>query len=124
VARNTTFHPFSEVFEQRGTYSGRAQKIDNLRAAVTRADWYDPELNPKLSAFAEHYQTVVLPTKSYMPRHKGKIESGINYVQDNALKGRVFGSLAEENQFLQEWESRVADTRIHGTTRQQVAEVF
>jgi len=98
--------------------------IDNLRAAVTRADWYDPELNPKLIAFAEHYQTVILPTKSYTPRHKGKIEAGINYVQDNALKGRVFGSLAEENQFLQEWESRVADTRIHGTTRLQVAEVF
>ena len=36
----------------------------------------------------------------------------------------MFGSLAEQNQFLQEWESRVADTRIHGTTRQQVAEVF
>jgi transposase len=98
--------------------------IDNLRAAVTRADWYDPELNPKLIAFAAHYQTVILPTKSYTPRHKGKIESGINYVQDNALKGRAFGSLAAENQFLQEWESRVADTRIHGTTRQQVAEVF
>jgi len=65
-----------------------------------------------------------LPTKSYTPRHKGKIESGINYVQDNALKGREFADLAAENQFLQEWESRVADTRIHGTTRLQVAEVF
>ena len=52
----------------------------------------------------------------------GKIESGINYVQDNALKGRGFASLAEENQFLQEWENRVADTRIHGTTRQQVGQ--
>ena len=98
--------------------------LDNLRAAVTRADWYDPELNPKLIAFGEHYQTVFLPTKPYTPRHKGKIESGINYVQTNALKGRVFDSLAAENQFLQEWESRVADTRIHGTTRQQVGEVF
>lgn len=98
--------------------------IDNLRAAVTQADWFDPELNPKLSAFAEHYQTVILPTKPYTPRHKGKIESGINYVQSNALKGRVFASLAAENEFLLEWESRVADTRIHGTTRQQVAQVF
>ena len=96
--------------------------IDNLRAAVTQADWRDPELNPKLAAFAEHYQTVILPTKPYTPRHKGKIEAGIKYVQDNALKGRVFGSLAAENQFLLEWESRVADTCIHGTTRQQVAE--
>jgi len=98
--------------------------IDNLRAAVTQADWYDPELNPKLAAFAEHYQTVILPTKPYTPRHKGKIEAGIKYVQDNALKGRVFGSLAAENQFLLECESRVADARIHGTTCQQVAEVF
>jgi len=98
--------------------------IDNLRAAVTRADWFDPELNPKLLAFAEHYQTVILPTKPYTPRHKGKIESGINYVQSNALKGRTFPSLTAENEFLWDWESRVADTRIHGTTRQQVAHVF
>jgi transposase len=98
--------------------------IDNLRAAVTRADWFDPELNPKLVSFAEHYQTVILPAKPYTPRHKGKIEAGIKYVQNNALQGRVFQSLAEENRFLLEWESGVADTRIHGTIRQQVAHVF
>ncbi len=98
--------------------------IDNLRAAVTQADWFDPQLNPKVVSFAEHYQTVILPTKPYTPRHKGKIEAGIKYVQNNALRGRVFASLAEENAFLLEWESRVADTRIHGTTRQQVAQVF
>jgi len=98
--------------------------IDNLRAAVTKADWFDPDLNPKIVSFAEHYQTVILPTKPRTPRHKGKIEAGIKYVQNNALKGRVFQSLTQENQFLLEWESRVADTRIHGTTRQQVAAVF
>ena len=98
--------------------------IDNLRAAVTKADWYDPELNPKIKSFAEHYGTVILPTKPYTPRHKGKIERGIDYVQENALKGRTFKSLAEENQFLLEWETRVADTRIHGTTKKQVRRVF
>lgn len=98
--------------------------IDNLRAAVVRADWFDPQLNPKLTAFAEHYGTVVLPTKPYTPRHKGKIEAGIKYVQNNALKGRTFPSLAEQNRMLLEWEGSVADTRIHGTTRQQVAHVF
>jgi transposase len=98
--------------------------IDNLRAAVTRADWFDPQLNPKLVSFAEHYHTVILPTKPYTPRHKGKIEAGIKYVQNNALPGRRFESLAAENQYLWDWESRVADTRIHGTTRQQVAHVF
>jgi transposase len=51
--------------------------LDNLKAGVIRADWYDPDLNPKLEEFARHYGTVLLPTKPAMPRHKGKVESGV-----------------------------------------------
>lgn len=98
--------------------------IDNLKAAVTQADWYDPELNPKLQSFCEHYGTVLLPTKPYTPRHKGKIERGIGYVKENALRGKTFRSLAEQNAYLLWWESHIADTRIHGTTRRQVIKVF
>ena len=98
--------------------------IDNLRAAVTRSDWYDPELNAKVEEFCRHYGTVILPTRPAMPHHKGKVEAGVKYAQDNALKGRTFNTLAEHNLFLPEWESNVADTRIHGTTRQQVGKVF
>jgi len=98
--------------------------IDNLKAAVTKADWFDPELNPRIIEFARHYGFVFLPTKPYMPRHKGKIESGIKYVKNNALKARQFTSLAEHNRFLAHWERQVADTRIHGTTRQQVGKRF
>lgn len=102
----------------------RTLVIDNLRAAVTRADWFDPELCPKVRSFAAHYGIAILPTKPYTPRHKGKIERGIGYVKSNALKGRTFASVAEQNAYLQTWESSVADTRIHGTTRRQVREVF
>ncbi len=98
--------------------------IDNLKAAVARADWYDPEIHPKLQSFAQHYGTVILPAKPYTPRHKGKVESGVKYVKRNALKGRVFAGLAEENQFLMNWEAQVADQRIHGTTKQQVEKLF
>jgi transposase len=98
--------------------------IDNLKAAVSKADWFDPELNPKLLAFCEHYGTVVLPTKVRTPRHKGKVERGVGYAQDNALKGRTFESLAAQNRHLLDWETSVADTRIHGTTRKQVGKVF
>ena len=98
--------------------------IDNLKAAVSRADWYDPEIHPKLQSFARHHGTVILPTKPYTPRHKGKVESGVKYVKRNALKGRVFTSLAEENEFLLNWETQVADRRIHGTTKQQVEKLF
>jgi transposase len=98
--------------------------IDNLRAAVKHPDWFDPELNPRVDAFCQHYGIVILPSKPYTPRHKGKVERGIGYVKDNGLKGREFASLAEQNQHLREWEKGVADTRIHGTTRQHVGKVF
>jgi transposase len=98
--------------------------IDNLKAGVIQADWFDPELNPKLEEFTRHYGTVILPTKPAMPRHKGKIEAGVKYAQNNAVKGRRFESLAAQNLFLAEWERTVADTRIHGTTRQQVGKLF
>lgn len=98
--------------------------IDNLRAAVAHADWYEPEITPKMAAFCRHYGTVVLPTRPYHPEHKGKVERGVGYVKGNALKARVFASLAEENAYLRGWEEHVADQRIHGTTRQHVARCF
>jgi transposase len=98
--------------------------LDNLRAAVTKADWFDPELNPRMRAFAQHYGLALWPTRPYLPRHKGKVERGVDYVQENGLKGRTFSSLEDQNRFLLHWEQTVADTRLHGTTRQQVAKVF
>lgn len=98
--------------------------IDNLKAGVLKADWHDPELNPKIETFARHYGTVVMPTKAYTPRHKGKVERGVGYVQENALKGRRFPSLEAQNLHLKEWEAGVADLRIHGTTRTQVRKLF
>jgi hypothetical protein len=95
-----------------------------LKAAVLRADWFDPDLNPKLQEFCRHYGTILAPTKPAVPRHKGKVEAGIDYVQENALRGRQFNSLGEQNQFLAHWERSVADTRIHGTVRQQVLKLF
>ena len=43
------------------------------------------------------------------PDSKGKIEAGVKYGQNNALKGRVFTSLAEQNLFLSDWERTVAE---------------
>lgn len=102
----------------------RTTVIDNLKAGVIEADWFDPSLNPKLAEFARHYGTVILPTQPARPEHKGKVEAGVKYAQDNALRGRKFSSLAEQNLFLTEWERRIADTRIHGTVRQQVSALF
>jgi transposase len=126
VPRQTT-ERFIRCLENAFVFFGgvpRTLVVDNLKAAVIKADWYDPDLNPKIEEFARHYGTVVLPTRPRTPRHKGKIERGVGYAQCNALRGRTFKSLAEQNQFLAEWESSIADTRIHGTTRKQVGKLF
>ena len=119
---------FSGALENAFRYFGgvpRTLVIDNLKAVVKKGDWYDPEVHPKLQSFARHYGTVFLPTKPYTPEHKGKVESGVKYVKNNALKGRTFASLEEENAFLRDWEANVADTRIHGTTtKRQVKKQF
>ena len=98
--------------------------VDNLKAAVKKADWFDPDINPKLRSFAEHYGTVIMPTRPYTPQHKGKIESGIKYVKNDVLKGKRFQSLAQINEVLRQWEATVADLRIHGTTKTQVQKLF
>jgi len=98
--------------------------LDNLRAAVQNADWCDPELNPKLLSFCRHYGCALLPCRPYTPQHKGKTENGIRYLKGNALRGRTFKGLSAENEHLRHWEKTVADVRIHGTTRQQVAALF
>lgn len=122
-----TAETFIRCLENAFRYFGgvtRTAIIDNLKAAVSRADWFDPELNPKLEEFCRHYGVVILPTRPAMPRHKGKVESGVNYGQENALKGRSFASLSAENLHLLDWETNVADKRIHGTTKQQVGKIF
>jgi transposase len=126
VDRQTTDN-FIRVLENAFAHFGGTPQtlvIDNLKAAVAQADWYDPELNPKLRAFAAHYGVAILPTRPRTPRHKGKIERGVDYVQENGLRGRSFPNLAAQNEFLLRWETSVADCRIHGTTRRQVGLVF
>ena len=98
--------------------------FDNAKAAVTKADWYDPELNLQLVEFCKHYGIAFQPTRPRTPRHKGKVERSVGYVKGNSLQGREFESLAAQNKHLREWERSVADTRIHGTTKRHVGQIF
>jgi transposase len=102
----------------------RVVVFDNAKSAVKQADWYDPELNPQLVEFCKYYDIVFQPTRPRTPRHKGKVERSVGYVKGNSLRGREFESLAAQNEHLRDWERTVADTRIHGTTKRHVGQVF
>jgi hypothetical protein len=67
---------------------------------------------------------VALPCRVGDPDRKGKVESGIGHTQKAPLKGLRFESLEEAQRYLDRWEERWADTRIHGTTKRQVAVMF
>jgi transposase len=127
AVRRLTTESFIRSLENGFWALGGVPKIvvfDNAKAVVSQADWYDPELNPKIMEFCRHYDFTLLPTRPRTPRHKGKVERGVAYVKSNGLRGRCFASLAAENDHLREWERTVADTRIHGTTKQHVGQLF
>ena len=99
-------------------------KLDNLKSGVLQAHIYEPELNPNYLAFANHHNFVPLPCKVRTPQHKGKVESAVKYVQNNALTGKTFDSLEAQNHYLRRWNQTWAATRIHGTTKRQVKVMF
>jgi len=98
--------------------------LDNLREGVLSPDIYDPALNPLYRDVLKHYNVVALPCRVAHPDRKGKVESGVGHAQKTPLKGLRFESLEEAQRYLDHWEERWADTRIHGTTKRQVAVMF
>ncbi len=99
--------------------------IDNLpKEGVTTPDIYDPTINPLFKDVLTHYGVVAMPCRVRNPDRKGKVESGVGHAQKTPLKGMRFESLEEAQTYLDNWELRWADTRIHGTTKRQVAVMF
>jgi transposase len=78
---------------------------DNLKGAVTKACYYDPEINKTFAAMAEHYHIAVLPTRTGKARDKAKVENGVLQAQRRilaALRNMTFFSLTELNKAIYE----------------------
>jgi transposase len=118
---------WAELHERAFRRLGGATRIvvlDNLREGVLVPDIYDPTLNPLYRDVLAHYGAVAMPCRIQDPDRKGKVEAGVGHAQKTPLKGLRFESLEEAQAYLNRWEERWADTRIHGTTKRQVAAMF
>ena len=118
---------WAELHERAFRRLGGATRIvvlDNLREGVLVPDIYDPALNPLYRDVLAHYGAVAMPCRIQDPDRKGKVESGVGHAQKTPLKGLRFETLEEAQAYLDHWEQRWADTRIHGTTKRQVAAMF
>jgi len=118
---------WAELHERAFRKLGGAVKIvvpDNLGEGVLKPDIYDATLNPLYRDVLAHYGAVAVPCRVADPDRKGKVESGVGHAQKTPLKGQRFESMEEAQTYLDKWEERWADTRIHGTTKRQVSAMF
>jgi hypothetical protein len=78
---------------------------DNLKSAVLKASFTDPDLNPLYQKMAEHYDTALLPARVYKPRDKAVVESNVLHLQRfilGRLRDRMFFSQAEVQEAILE----------------------
>lgn len=71
---------------------------DNLKAAVIKADKYEPDINHVLEDFANHYGCVVTPARVRKPKDKALVESSVNRIYQ-----RVYAKLRHQTFSL--WKS-------------------
>jgi transposase len=73
---------------------------DNLKAAVTKSNRYEPTLNETFADFADHYETTILPARAYRPRDKALVEGAVKIVYSRIyapIRKEVYHTLAELN---------------------------
>jgi transposase len=76
---------------------------DCLKSAVTKADKYEPDLNPEYYDFARHYGTTILPARPYHPKDKALVENAVRIVYSwifAKLRNMVFYTIEDLNKAI------------------------
>lgn len=102
---------------------------DNLKAAVTKSNRYEPTLNETFADFADHYGTTILPARAFRPRDKALVEGAVKIIYTRIyapLRKTVYHSLRELNEaigtVLEEHNNRLLQGRNY-SRRQQFDEI-
>lgn len=100
---------------------------DNLKSGVTKACYYDPVVNPSYAELANHFGTIVLPTRTARPRDKAAVEAGVLCAERwvlAPLRHRRFFSLAELNKAIWEQLDKLNNRAFRGepTSRRELFE--
>lgn len=99
--------------------------LDNMSAAVSRADAHNPAINPSFAEYAQSRGFFVDPARVRRPQDKARVENQVPFVRERWFAGESFGDdLVELRASAEHWCREVAGTRVHGTTRLVPREVF
>jgi transposase len=102
----------------------RKIRIDNLKAAITKACYYEPTVQRSYGELALGYAFLIDPCPVEDPQKKGRVESGVKYVKNNFVPLRELHSVAHANEQLHAWIMNEAGNRIHGSTRERPLKLF
>lgn len=99
-------------------------KIDNLKSAIISASFYEPLYQSRYTSLSSYYDFEIMPCRVGKPQEKGKVESGIKYIQNNFFAGRNFSSFKLLQEELKSWLDNYCNSRIHGTTKERPIDLF
>jgi transposase len=88
---------------------------DNLKSGVRRPCRFEPEANPAYADLARHYGVAVLPARTYKPRDKAKVESGVQQIERwvlAPLRDHVFFSLDDAQEAVDAELARLNERRL------------
>jgi len=101
--------------------------FDQMKAVITR----DLRLeggalirNAEFLRFAQHWGFTPRACRPYRAQTKGKVERPVRYVRGNFVYGRTFLHDADLDHQRHHWLERVANVRMHATTRQRPRDRF
>jgi transposase len=80
--------------------------------------------NCTFKSFADYWDFEPRLCRAYRAQTKGKVESGVKYLKHNFLPGREFIDVVDLTEQLLEWNTTIADVRIHGTTHERPIDRF
>lgn len=78
---------------------------DNLKAAVTRSNRYEPTLNEAFKDFVSHYSMAALPAAPYKPKYKALVEGAVKLIYRSiysVVKGKIYSHLDLLNSTIRE----------------------
>jgi transposase len=100
---------------------------DNLRSGITKACFYEPQVNRTYAEMAAHYDTAIVPARPYRPRDKAKVEVAVQVATRfiiAKLRNRQFFSLSALNTAIAEQVTQINNrvSRYLGASRRALFE--
>ncbi|MCK5157090.1 MAG: IS21 family transposase [Spirochaetales bacterium] len=108
ATESQSLEDFIQGTEHSFGYAGGVPKIitpDNLKAAVTKPDPYEPKINQTYEDFGHYYGCVVIPARSKKPKDKALCEAAVSLVYTRILaplRNKRFSTLDALNTAI--WE--------------------